>query len=213
MKVIPTCIVLVLAAVSTMAVPRAESQPTLTVRLYNSAAIPSLELLTAGRTAESILRQTDLDVSVRHCGRPVLQELDRCDEPLQTSEVVVRVINAPAFNTGLAADAYGVTYVVEKTNRGWLATLFSDRIEQAAVRVDVDAGTLLGRVMAHEVGHLLLGVDYHGASGLMRAEWSDGQLGATSDQWGFSTSEAAGMHRALAPISRVPDAAPTPTHF
>jgi len=208
------CVVLVLAVASTMAVTRAEPQPTLTVRLYNPAAIPPIELLTAGRTAEAILRETDLDVMVRHCGRPVLPEhLDRCDEPLQASEVVVRVINAAAFNTGLPADAYGVTYVVQKTNRGWLATVFSDRIEKAAVRAGVDAGTLLGRVMAHEVGHLLLGVDYHGASGLMRAEWPDGQLGATSDQWRFSTSEAAGMHRALESISRELDAAPPLTRF
>jgi hypothetical protein len=182
----------------------------LTVRLYNPAAIPALELRTAGLTAETILRATDLNVIVRHCGRPALQEhLDRCDEPLKASEVVVRVINAPAFNIGLPADAYGVTYVVEGTNHGWLATVFSDRIERAATRGGVDAGTLLGRVMAHEVGHLLLGVDYHGASGLMRAEWPDGQLGTTSDQWRFSASEADSMHRALAPITRVRAGAPT----
>ena len=48
--------------------------------------------------------------------------------------------------------------MVEETNRGWLATVFSDRIDQAAARLGVGADTLLGLVMAHEIGHLLLGV-------------------------------------------------------
>src|SRR5439155_10444253 len=32
---------------------------------------------------------------------------------------------------------------------------------------------LLGRVVAHEVGHLLLGTTAHSATGLMRARWND----------------------------------------
>ena len=101
---------------------------------------------------------------------------------LKPSEVVVRVIDAPAFNTTLHPDAYGVTYVVRETNRGWLATVFSDRIDQAASRVGVEPGTLLGRVMAHEVGHLLLGSGYHGEAGLMRAEWPDALLARNGER-------------------------------
>ena len=121
---------------------------------------------------------------------------DACDESLRPSEVVVRVINAPAFNATLHPDAYGVTYVVRETNRGWLATVFSDRIDQAAERVGVEPGTLLGLVMAHEVGHLLLGSGYHGEAGLMRADWPDALLTRTAE-WKFSMVEAARMHRVL----------------
>ena len=42
--------------------------------------------------------------------------------------MVVRIIDAPAFNATLHHDAYGLPYVVPDTNRGWLATVFSDRI-------------------------------------------------------------------------------------
>ena len=36
---------------------------------------------------------------------------------------------------------------------------------------DVDIGTLLAHVIAHEIGHLLLPHVPHSATGLMKAEW------------------------------------------
>ncbi len=171
---------------------RAESPVPLTVRLYNTAGIPATELQAARAAAESVLRDIWPGVVFRHCGP--------CDDSLKLSEVVVRIINAPAFNTTLHPDAYGVTYVVKETNRGWLATVFPDRIDQAAARVGMDRGTLLGFVMAHEVGHLLLGKNYHGDTGLMVAEWPDALL-ARKGEWRFSLFEAAAMRRVLASIT------------
>ena len=176
----------------------AQSAPTLMVRLYNASAIPTNELVGAHGAAESILRDAGLDVVFRYCGRatPAMRR-DRCDEPLKPREAVVRIIKAPAFTATVRADAYGVAYVVRETNRGWLATVFSDRVEDAAARVGLDPGTLLGRVMAHELGHLLLGVGYHSETGLMMSSWPDALLTRTADAWHFSIPETARMHNAL----------------
>ncbi len=183
--------------VPTISVQGAARSPlTLTVRLYNTSGIPAEELTAARHAADVILRDTSIDVRFRECGRAT----DPCDTPLQSAEVVVRIIDAPAFNTTLHPDAFGVTYIVKETNRGWLATVLADRIHSAATRVTVDPGTLLGRVMAHEVGHLLLGTDYHGAGGVMRAEWPDGVLDRDGDEWRFSMLEAERMHRVLAAL-------------
>ena len=184
----------------------AESSVTLTVRLYNTSGIPTPQLLAARRAAESILRSTELDVRFRQCGRRISpdQPVDPCDEPLTPSEVVVRVIDASAFNATLQPDVYGTSYVVRETNHGWLATVFSDRIARAATRVRVDPGTLLGRVVAHEVGHLLLGTGYHGQAGVMRADWPDALLNLDSEEWHFSMIEVTRMHRVLAAITRGP---------
>jgi len=206
-----------LMAMTPSAHVRAESPVALTVRLYNTAGIPTAELVAARAAAESILRDISPDVVFRHCVRPVSPDahpdwrtialsapdaqIDPCDESLKPSEVVVRVLNAPAFSTTLHPDAYGVTYVVRETNRGWLATVFSDRIDQAASRIGVDRGTLLGFVMAHEVGQLLLGSGYHGESGLMVAEWPDALLARKGGEWRFSMLEADRMRRVLASIA------------
>jgi hypothetical protein len=201
MKAVVTCVMIVgIAPVATAL--RAESPTTLTVRVYNSSGIPAAQLRDARTAAAEILRDAGLVVIMRHCGGPSLPEetADSCDEPLKPSEVVVRIIMAPPFNATLHPDAYGVTYVVRESDRGWLATVFSDRTGSAASRVGVDPGTLLGRVMAHEIGHLLLGTGYHGEAGVMRAEWPDALLSRREEGWRFSTLEAAQIHRVLASI-------------
>ena len=175
---------------------RAEPSATLAVRLYNTAGVPSTDVLTGRREAERMLRETGLHPVLRYCGRAV--EADSCDSVRGRSEVVVRLINAPAFNPSLHPDAFGVAYVLKETDRGWLATVFPDRIAIAAGRVDADAGLLLGRVIAHEIGHLLLGVAYHGDAGVMRAVWTDDRLAAHDEQWRFSIGEAVRMQHRLA---------------
>ena len=185
-----TCaaLTLLLAACTVSSTVEASSH-TLIVRLYNTAAVSTEEMRAAQEAARSILGDTGLTVDFRNCGA--------CDERLRPSEVVVRVIAAPAFNVALHPEAYGITSVVRETNRGWLATVFSDRIGAAAARAGVDPGVLLGRVIAHEVGHLLLGCGYHGGAGVMRAEWTDAELLRAAPEWRFLHSEAARMNGAL----------------
>ena len=222
MKSITSCVMtMAMLAGMTLAV-RAAAPPAvqaphtaLTIRFYNTSGMPSQNLLAARLATESILRDTGLDVVVRHCGRSVApgEPVDACDEPLKPSELVVRIIDAPAFNTTLHPDAYGLAYVVPETNRGWLATVFSDRIDRAATRLGVDTGTLLGLVAAHEVGHLLLGSTYHAEGGLMRADWSDALVARESQGWRFSMGEAARIHRALESIAGASIASPAGTTF
>ena len=170
------------------------SDVTLTVRLYNSAHVPVPALLSAREAAGAILADSGLRVVIQQCGTGI--DVDSCNNPLKTNDVVVRVIDAPAAKTNLHPDAFGFTYVAADTDRGWLATVFADRIGYAAARSGVASGTLLGRVMAHEIGHLLLGSGYHGATGLMRAQWRDESL-AREGLWSFSIAEAAQMQAAL----------------
>jgi hypothetical protein len=44
------------------------------------------------------------------------------------------------------------------------------------LRIDEVVAIGLGRALAHEVGHYLLGANVHTATGLMRAEWSPAEL-------------------------------------
>jgi len=199
-RAIQTSVLAAVLMAMTMPVRAGGEAAALTVRLYNTAGIPAIELAAARQTAESILLDAGLSVAIRHCGRagaPADASIDACDGSLQPSEVVVRVIHGPAFTAAPHSDAYGVAYVVNKTDRGWLATVFADRIARAAARTDVDHGTLLGRVMAHEVGHLLLGSGYHAEAGVMRGDWPDALLDHATNEWRFSVLESARMHRAL----------------
>lgn len=178
----------------------AETSPTLSVRLYNSSGASAADVLAASRVAAPILREAGVHVAFRMCAslRHGDDTPDPCAEPLRDSEIVVRVIPSPRHSTLVSDHAFGVAYVIKASNRGWLATVYADRVATAASRVALEPGTLLGRVMAHEVGHLLLGTDYHSHTGLMRAEWTDALLHQGPSAWRFSGPEHEAMQRALA---------------
>jgi len=193
MKAIASYVVTaVVAAMATGVRAGAEPRVALTVRLYNTAGISAQELLSARDAMESTFQDSGLDLIVRQCGRGT-GSIDPCSESLKPLEMVVRIIDAPLLDSTVHPDACGVAYVVKETDRGWLATAYSDRVTSAAVRVGVDAGTLLGLVISHELGHLLLGSGYHGWSGVMRADWSEELLAHPREPWRFSALEAAKM--------------------
>jgi hypothetical protein len=56
------------------------------------------------------------------------------------------------------------------------AYAFYRRIADLAEHNGADVARLLGHVIAHEIGHLLLPCDSHSARGLMRAEWDCAQF-------------------------------------
>jgi hypothetical protein len=82
---------------------------------------------------------------------------------------------------------------------GTLATIYLDRVEWLALVAGVDAGTVLARAIAHEIGHLLLGTTAHSRHGLMRPVWSREELirGRATD-WLFQADDASRLQKALA---------------
>ena len=96
-----------------------------------------------------------------------------CAEALGSDEIVVRIVTAPKT---AVPGSLGYALVDLEQGRGTLATIYLDRIRSIARRTGVDAGRLIGRAIAHEIGHLLLGTSRHSAAGLMRARWSDREV-------------------------------------
>jgi hypothetical protein len=77
-----------------------------------------------------------------------------------------------------------------------MATLFFEQVITVAERAAVDPSELLGRALAHEVGHLLLGVTGHSPSGLMRAVWTDAELARNRPaDWLFAPSDVRRLRR------------------
>ena len=161
----------------------------LVVRTYNNAGVTAAEMTRARGVASVILEGARLQAVWRDCA-------SACDDAPGPRELIVRIVAAPQ---GIVADSLGCALVDLQDGAGTLATIYSDRINVVASRTGVDAGTLLGRAVAHEIGHLLLGTARHSASGLMRALWSDRELqrGKTAD-WTFAPDEVEGIVRRFA---------------
>jgi hypothetical protein len=91
---------------------------------------------------------------------------------------------------------------------GTLATVFADRVQAMAAIGEVDDGELLGRVMAHEISHLLLGTRDHEPQGLMRGQWTAIELARQRpSDWRLSRAEGAKIRQAIK--RRLTEAPPT----
>jgi hypothetical protein len=194
----------------------------LTARLYSVVDVPATDRIAANQVAARILRTAGIEMAWTDCNdRSRAHDPgatnDVCLVPPQADELIVRFVSSPAANgprVRMGGDTLGDAYVDTAAATGSLATVYVDRVRAIARAASVDVGTLLGRVIAHEIGHLLLGTATHRASGLMRAEWTTTLLQRSiPNDWRFSAIDAAHvreglMRRARCPASYQPTACP-----
>ena len=97
---------------------------------------------------------------------------DSCGTAPARGELVIGSLVRNQPSSGPRHDApgrLGQTLIDMRERTGVLATIFVDSVELIASLSEIDATLLLGRAIAHELGHLLLGTNAHSVRGLMRA--------------------------------------------
>jgi hypothetical protein len=168
-----------------------------TIRVYDTHGVSLDEMQRLLAESSATLGQAGLSTRWRLCRSPRHPAaVDRCDDTLAAGERSVRIVESPSgSNLGqVLADCY----VVKGAGRGVLATVFGDRVRAVAARTGITAAVLMGRSIAHEIGHLLLGSPDHSTRGLMRARWSDDELRRQrAADWRFTRQESARLRSAL----------------
>jgi hypothetical protein len=103
----------------------------------------------------------------------------------------------PPLTVGPASlDVMGKAYLAEEGG-GSLSDAYLEAIQAMSEQYQSDQSALLGLVMAHELGHLLLGPG-HTSEGVMQRTWGLKQMFALSKRWlKFSKEDAARIRRAL----------------
>lgn len=119
---------------------------------------------------------------------------------LTPTPAALKIRILPSRDTsGREAHHLGHALINSQTGSGELATVFIDRTRRLAANLGIDHRLLLGRTIAHELGHLLLATATHGNAGLMREIWSrDELLGARRNDWEFDPHDAAAIRERLA---------------
>jgi hypothetical protein len=180
---------------SLLAAPRAAA-PRVIVRAYNKFGVAPGELATALATARAILGGAAIDLVWRECGP--------CDDRPGPRELIVRIV---AATPQAEPESLGYSLVDVRQRSGSLATIYASRVESMAALAHFDPGVLLGRTMAHELAHLLIGTTEHSTHGLMRARWNACELEHDlQPDWVLSRAEGTRMRRGLATRARGPRA-------
>jgi len=136
----------------------------ITVLVYNHANVEPATVLAAEKTAAKTYEQAGVAIVWRNC--PAETEADRC---VQTADLDQLVLNIAHQTQTLTSDTYGVAFY-GRDGFGTVCDVFYDRIlELHRGFRRADEATILGIIVAHELGHLLLGENSHSATGVMQA--------------------------------------------
>jgi hypothetical protein len=151
-----------------------DSAPRLRVRVYGFPGLSAWLLQGAEAEAARMLRPVDIELTWVTCASR--SPSPSCVSSGNPSELIVRVISKALPQ----ASEHALGMAVSSGDYG-IAFLFYDRV--AVLRTHTRLlPVMLGRVMAHEITHLLLPEQSHTGIGLMRGQWAADDLQITSTE-------------------------------
>ncbi len=187
----------------------AQQESTVNVRTYDYTNLTAGNLADARAEADRIFRNARIAVRWIDCWVPGKPGGAPCTEPLAAGkDLMLRLVDRmPSADAPTARiSPLGESMVDREQRGGVLMTVDVFPVHRIADRTSTSASLLLGRAIAHEIGHLLLGSADHARLGLMRPFWSHDELrGSKPADWGFSSREAAQMRQTLRGRSRTAD--------
>ena len=139
--------------------------PKITLRVYDNAGLPARLLSRALNQTSVIFGDAGVVVAPIFCTQDEPPAV--CSQALDPSNIALRIIPGPVPGDEYNALGY---------SSGPYITVDYSRVEEVAARSDVSPDRILGCVVAHELGHVLLGPESHSAAGIMKARFTDKEL-------------------------------------
>ena len=176
----------------------------LKVSLFDDAHVAPATLAQAHARATSLMAQAGIDLEFLNCPpadpsdfTPAVSPCSVVEWPRHLSlRIVVRgnPANAETFGQAFLDDA----------GCGVYAKVYYQNLVASRDGLGLSEGDMLGFVIAHELGHLLLGSNSHSTTGVMQAHWSATTLHeAAHNSLFFTSHQAATLRARLTPASPV----------
>jgi hypothetical protein len=169
-----------LSLVLASALGAGEASPNITVFIYNYAAISSEVLAQTEREAARIYKRGSIDIQWLDCplSSKEASRFPACQVPVGPTTLVVRILSqSMAERLRLVRDSHGFALSPDDGSFAITANVFAYDAEQLAHSRGVPDGVILGNILAHELGHLLLGSGSHSRTGIMHVPWHQKELG------------------------------------
>ncbi|HEV2400319.1 MAG TPA: hypothetical protein VGS27_25500 [Candidatus Sulfotelmatobacter sp.] len=144
---------------------------TITIQVYSEVALSDKVLSQAEGEGMRIFQRAKVSTVWVNCDAFLASTDSRCHEAPDRKHLVLRIVPKAL---GGAESIFGVAFLAE--NGGVYADVFFDSIATLHRDCGASIGRVLGHVMAHEVGHLLLGSNSHSSVGIMSPKWHREQL-------------------------------------
>ena len=189
-------------SLSSPSIAQQNSPDALTIRVYNFADVAANELSRAQQGTDEIFARSNVRFSWIDCTpNAERQPVDpKCNAVRGPSVLNLRLMpRRMEPKQGLPQGIFGFSMM--STSGGFATTtnVYTDRVETIADGRKFRRPVVLGAIIAHELGHLLLGIGSHSKAGLMSLPWGPKALTA-ADQGtlGFSKKETKQLEKAVA---------------
>lgn len=184
MRMFETCAGTMLLAAASSGVsqipPSVATKTEITISVYDYANVPNELLAAAEEDARRIFRQAGVETVWPTClPKPEEVQAGDCytvDATHLVMKILPRAISPQVRNR---KDVLG-TALVDESGVGYYAYVFYDSVRRVAEERKL-GHALLGDVLSHEIGHLLLGSSSHSVSGIMSAHWYGEELRRISE--------------------------------
>lgn len=145
----------------------------LTISVFNDAGASPSVISQARNRATLILRRAGVSLVWLDCGTPGNPPPNSsCSDLAFLQHFSVRLVSTAGRPS---EDTFGQTFQ-NAAGEGNYALVYFNVLAASSVTESVHAGDLLGFVIAHELGHLLLGRNSHSATGLMAPVWQASEV-------------------------------------
>ncbi len=158
-------------------VPRLQSK--IQVFVYNYAGVSHETLARAEIEAARIYNRAGIETEWLDCplSPDKASQYPACQLPVSPARLALRILSRSMSDRfGLSQATFGSALFPDDGGFGMVAQVCAHCSEELAKEDMATRPVILGCVMAHELGHLLLGVHSHAATGLMHAPWYGKEL-------------------------------------
>lgn len=145
----------------------------ITISVHDYADVPPFRLAAAEASARRIFGLAGVKTEWLSCS-PKLEESEPADcSTVDATHLVLKILSGKTTaNVRYRDDVLGNVLLTDDAV-SYFAYAFFDHIEMLEQRLN---SPVLGYVLAHEIGHLLLGSNTHSVSGIMSPHWNGPEL-------------------------------------
>ena len=177
----------------------------LTIRVYDNVRLPADEYEQARRQAQRIFARAGVPTRwIKYTLTPDERADPGCKEAFTPADLILKILSADmAARVRVNGRVFGYAVPPRDGGFGAMANVFHHRVaeliaqeRQRPGRQLYSSAVVLGHIIAHELGHVLLGRNSHSRSGIMAFPWGPKQLKrCLTGGLLFSKSEAATIRR------------------
>jgi hypothetical protein len=154
------------------------------IDVVNSAGIPARDLEQATRLAARILITSGTTIIWRTSAGNLQGPITSPAMTTLNYDVRLKIADSAPSSVPNRTLAYALPSVRIGTN----ITIFYDRVKRVSQDVEIDSASVLGLVIAHEIGHMLLRSTKHSPTGIMKAPWTKSDIQHAAARLGEFTS-------------------------